>query len=816
MFPLHFERVADVDEAITVARGQDRYFSVLSRSGITVRDAITPDWRIVSSHERDEESIGKHGYNHWMEWMNSQCLVFGTCSGVCFIVQVSEKGEIGTVRFVEVGLILTGTFHCHGAVGICAVDSRLIFIDENGNVTSSHQLEFGGTGMKSSKCYTRAMLSGIVATRPCLIQIPTAAIHKPKKLKPMFFDVEDTGMISFCSQKSILAVAKTDGSVECIRSKPVQVVKRDDGEDVNEVIFMEWICDEEFLCIIKRSGAVYVYDHATRAMSTTKIPELCSAQSLFYDYTTRCLVFTDGKSLNRLEFASVTSDCAFTCSRVFDYATNKCLCLCGNDVFPYQNVLKSDRGWLLQAPDCVVSKCGGNPVIKRIATQHIAFYGDFVFLFVEDDGHSSFLVCDWNLEELARREITHSMHNVTQNRNHLVVSCHTRCTDLSFGNEPTTSHPDELVSQKLYMKSIEFSSGRQIQAAVHLEDVGVVAFGWDSSLIGLENHKLRESDIVRVTWSTRDPEVFVIQKPEQIILLYKQIMIRCPDLVCHVTDGCHSFRLKEEIQFGKIEFEAMCFAPFLILSRKLQDYDELVSFYKDMNINSILATCIRLTSYKDQIENLLTLMEKIFKSRSPEDVAKIIEAMIPDIEECERVVFFGVPFQWSYFFSHLKDETKLYFFLFASPRLFETMRDEEFAKQFFTPTNSLWFVDSSIRNGRIVRAVQLAIEYGIDVTSRIKSKRPEILQSLDKCIQSIEREVNRWNVWDGFAPRSMATFLSSADASIISLATFIILQEQPKVQALLMVDEKLRAYAQEFISTAVLSRHTQFVKACLK
>ena len=816
MFPVCCERVGEVGGAVAVLRGPAAYLCVLTKCGVVVRELFDLSARVVSIFLRDEESVRKYGYNHWMTAVSGRFVAFGTCSGVCFVGRIGEDGKVSVGGVVEVGCAVTGVFRCHGAVGVCTSDSRIVIINERGEIVVEHRLPFDGMGMRVPRMYGQGMLAGVVKNQPCLMRVPAAAVERRKKLKPMFFNTPDAVMVAFCQRKEVLAVATVDGSVVCIQSQPVYVIKRDPKDAVSEVIFMDWIGNDSLLCIVKRNGSVYLHDYSTKTTSATTVAELCGAQSLYFDESIRCLMFTDGSGIWRLEFATMASEFAFTCARVFDYATRSFCCVCDGSMFPYQNVIKSPKGWVLQSRDYVAVRIDDKCVAKKIHTEHVAAVDDFVFLFVNQGGENHFIATDWQLEELGKRQLAHSVHNVTQNRNILVASCHTRLTCIAIGDENTEAHPEELVPGRLYVKLTEIASPHQIRAALCFGDVGPVVFGWDDTVTGLRNGKLSEHAVARVTWSSKQPEVLVLQKAQHIIVIYKQLVYRFPDIVCLFTDGCEAFRLKQEVTFGMLEFDTTSFAPFLILSQNLSNYDELVSLYKDKEIKQILASCIRLTSYKDQMENLMNLMNRIIETYSPPEAAAIIELAIEEIDECERVVFLGVPLPWSYFFGYLKDATKVFFFLFASPRLFDMMREEEFAVQYFASRDILVaFVDACLKTGRIVRAWRLATDSGIDITSQIKRMCGNSLQYLDKCIPLIEKEVNRWNLWDTFAPRSMATFFSNSEVRIISLATFIILQEAPKLEAILMVDEEMKKVAQKFVTTASFSRHRAFVQACM-
>ena len=813
MFPVFSARVGEVGGAVAVLRGPNGHFCVLTKCGVVVRDLFNLSARVVSIFLRDEESIRKYGYNHWMVAVSGRFVAFGTCSGVCFVGSVGEDGKVSVSGVVEVGCAVTGVFRCHGAVGVCTSDSRIVIINEKGEVAVEHRLPFDGMGMRVPRMYGSGMVAGVVKNQPCLMRVPVAAVERQKKLKPMFFNTPDAVMVAFCQRKEVLAVATVDGSVMCIKGQPVYVIKRGAKEAVSEVTFMEWIGNDSLLCIVKRNGRVYLHDYSTKTTSSTSVPELCGAQSLYFDESIRCLMFTDGSGLWRLEFATFANEFAFTCARVFHYATKRFCCVCDGSMFPYQNVIKSQKGWVLQSNDCVAVGCDGKWIVKKIHTEHVAAVDDFVFLFVNQGGENHVIAMDWQFEELGKRQLAHSVHSVTQNGNVVVASCHTRLTCIVVGSDSTELHPEEIVPGKLYVKFIEIASPHQIRTALCFGDIGPVVFGWDDTVTGLRNGKLSEHGVARVTWSSKKPEVLVLQKAQHIIVIYKQLVYRFPDIVCLFTDGCEAFRLKQEVTFGTLEFDATSFAAFLILSQNLGNYDELVALYKDRDIKQILASCIRLTSYKDQIENLMKLVNRIIETYSPQEVAAIIELVIEEIDECERVVFLGVPLLWSYFFGYLKDATKVFFFLFASPRLFDTMREEEFAVQYFASHDILVaFVDACLKIGRIVRAWRLATDYGIDITLPMKRMCGNSLQDLDKCIPLIEKEVNRWNVWDDFAPRSMATFFSNSEVRIISLATFIILQEGPKLEAVLMVDEEMKKVAQKFVTTASFSRHRVFVE----
>ena len=820
MIPLEHSMVCEMEGVIAIARGPLSLFGYLTESAVTVRDAGSLRQRVVAEFARTKESVDELGPNHWIQWVKRGVLVFGTRDGKCFVCVVKGDG-VELKKTVDLQVAITGTFACHGVLGVCASDSQILFVNEDGDVQMSYKFEFGGAGFRHPKFYAPFSLLMIADNKPFSVAIPKAPKRKPNKQKPLtmtFFSIDNPTLLAFNTTNGLLAAAIDNGSVvltrsQCPNSDPALVVgARGDPSMVDDVVFLQWIMNEQFLCVVQRSGQTCLFDLNTRCVYRTAIAQLSKAQHIAFHDETRCLVYTSSEGINRIEFANVHQCCAFTCCSVYDYGKSADIFKIGQreELFPLLDAVLFDNKLFVQSNTCVASVVNGEIVatLKADIKKMIRFR-EYILVCVAQDNEYKVNVCNFALEVLSSIPISHSVRTITTNDNHVVISCYSRYSILTF----YTSAPEKVdyltvIPHRLFVEITVKTPRAQIKNAICSRDHGIILHTWDGAVVEHQFRKFREANVNYVI-CTDEPNMLIMQQDTGFKIICNYLSYTFEKSSCLFATPCAAFALAKEFTFGEIQFESKGIAPYMILSQNIEEWPEIIPFYNQFDIKSIFTQCIDLTTFKEDAAKITALMDYLCTHYAPEFVAGVFEAALENFQQHQRNIFFRCFFDWSFFFNALKDQLKKYVLMYVSPRNFETLVVSIPECPYFQNARHVTgFIQEAIKVHRFIRAFQFAFQTNTDFVAVAKDLHPFNSTNLSDLLSLFDKDSSRWNTDDDhFSFRMMGTTFERAHHPLVALAVFIVIAEIPKVSAILLVNQPLKDAASEFAKSNPNSPH---------
>lgn len=809
IFPLEQAKICEMKDVIAIVRGPSPMYTYLTSYGVAIRDAASISHRLVATFERSRESIEDEGVNSWIQWMKRDTFVFGTCSGKCFLCEFSND-TITLKKVLTFEVTITGTFACHSLMGICTSDSQILFLNDQGDVHVSSKFDLQTPGFRNPRFYPPHTLVTIADNKPFLIAIPKAPKKKPSKkhdLTTSSFSVDNAVLTAFNATTGVMAVAVANGSViltggPCCE-KLTLIPPQTDVSMLDNVVFMQWVVNDQFLCIVQKSGHVFVYDTNTAHGTGTAIASLTRAEHMVFHDDSRSLIYTSQGTINRIEFASILQSCAFTCTGVYDYERCKFVFQigCHQDLFPLVNVVKLNESFYVQSRCCVARIENGERTASITGDiKNIIEFREYLLVSVFESSAYKMKVCNSSLEVLSAIPISHSIHSVTKNDKFVVVSCDSRYSILTFHKScPTGVHILTVIPDNLYVEMVTKTPRAQIKNALYFRDNGVIINTWDRKAVEHQFQKFHENDVSYI-FCVDEPNMLILQKSSGFKIISDGLSYTFDHSVCLFANEYATFSLSSEIPFGEIQFERKLIAPYLIMAHSPEEWPELIPFYDQFDVKTILTHCVDLASYREDPYKLTSIMEYLCTHYKPEIVASIFESALLKFEQHQRNIFFRCMFDWGYFFDPLRDQLKKYVLMYVTPRNFEqlivSVSDHPYLAR---KANITAFIRDAVKLHRYIRAFLLASQTGTDFVAVARDLHPFNSTNLEEIIGLLREDSGRWHTGDDhFSFRMMGTVFEKANLLLVALAVFLVLEETPKVSAILLNNPSLEAAASAY------------------
>jgi hypothetical protein len=204
-------------------------------------------------------------------------------------------------------------------------------------------------------------------------------------------------------------------------------------------------------------------------------------------------------------------------------------------------------------------------------------------------------------------------------------------------------------------------------------------------------------------------------------------------------------------------------------------------------------------------------MNYLCKALPKERLAGIICEAIPFLNSGNRLLFFQQAIKWWVFFDLLPKEFRIEIMLNMPPSRFDRFlveesnsavcRDREFSSE---------FLETALGQNQFIRAFRFCSEFRIEFV-----KQPKVIELANSGdwqttvnVLSADAE-NWWTVDDNANLRFMGTSFSHAKLQTLALAVFVVLEEIPKLQALLLVDQELKNIAVALTKTEPNAKYTE-------
>jgi hypothetical protein len=793
--PFRLEEIATASDILVVAQSPAGFLAHLSSTSLTVRSSGDPSFPVLSTFTRDPDSLEQRGSNHWVQWITRSAIAFGTCAGTIFISAVDDAGVIQPPVTATLAYVITGTFACHGSLGICCANCRIFFFAPSGRPLSSYQLQLGGAGFKGPHFHAPAALATVLDSKPLLVTIPSSAVSKKKKLTSTQFPDENVAMLAFNSPRSFLTAATKTGSVIAVQT---QATLSPPGSDV---IFLQWV-SESILGILRRDGMFTLLDIASGMTTTTHVIELATATSLAFDEFTNSIVFTDGTILRRLELATLCKDFAFTCRLIFHYETGSATAA---PVFPIRRVTKHTDHFVIASPFqlVIVSPSGPSPIVE-IQVRQMAVWLDTVLVFGIDGGNYFLAGFDFTLNELFRVALSHAVHALAQCGEVIVISCHSKYSTVILAASRTDDADREVVPGHLFLCMREFVAREQLKNAFWDPSSGLLFHLWNDRLSGSRFVE----DNIAFAFAVSKPALTIIQRSDGYRVVYRG-MCYAFNGVCLFSDGLTALSPPAEYKFGEIRFEKLSFGHVLVYSHMQGDYDELLKCYPAEILPELLVCSIETVCTKEDSDGLEMLLEWLYEKPYAADV---LEKSIGRLRQRQRNYFLNFGVEWFRVIESVSQQIRRYLFMYMAPGSL----DEVLLEKAECARGEKEFIKEATERGKLIRVCYFCAQLGLDYSDFLRGNEVLAKLQLTEALAQIKLEAKWWKLGDDDASlRCLGTILEKSRLNVLAFSAFLVLGERPKMQALMLVDRELREKVAEFAEAEEAADYADIIREVL-
>ena len=143
MFVVDYQKI-DIqnssDIIIITKNPNEKFLAILTRDSLFIRDFYNSSLILIDSFQRNNKSLLKDGFNHWIQWLNPNSLTIGTQAGLIYFFCLNENGNF--ISKIELEFNETITSHCsaYGALLISTKTNLLGFLSPTGEIKSKLQI----------------------------------------------------------------------------------------------------------------------------------------------------------------------------------------------------------------------------------------------------------------------------------------------------------------------------------------------------------------------------------------------------------------------------------------------------------------------------------------------------------------------------------------------------------------------------------------------------------------------------------------------------------------------------------------------------
>ncbi|EAY05413.1 hypothetical protein TVAG_197140 [Trichomonas vaginalis G3] len=118
-----------------------KFLAVITQTSLCIKDLLTYKFTLISIYTRDGNSMDQNGFNHWIQWINSSCIVVGTQAGHVFIFNLDDSGNIINHSKFYYQSIITAYSSAYNTLIVASSGPKISFISPDGVVRSQVQFE---------------------------------------------------------------------------------------------------------------------------------------------------------------------------------------------------------------------------------------------------------------------------------------------------------------------------------------------------------------------------------------------------------------------------------------------------------------------------------------------------------------------------------------------------------------------------------------------------------------------------------------------------------------------------------------------------
>ncbi|OHS99420.1 hypothetical protein TRFO_34090 [Tritrichomonas foetus] len=327
MIPFNCESCFEAHNVFSISTDPtNKYYSAITSDSILIFDAFDPFYQLLATYKRDEESIQNSGPNHWLIWMDDSTIAFGTCAGTFFCIKFSNNQFSGSIFTTNLGGVVSDVFSYNGVVGICVIGPKIIFVNNNAQITSTVEIP----SMKSPFIKCPSIFSGNNFSFISGGQLIKCEFSKDKVDNlTQINSYKNVGLV--CSYNGQFAFSTFDKNVYIGTTKSITKIFTTEAN----VVYMEFIDDGNSLLVIDQNGVFSLRNFIFNTNYFLTLSDTKTMISSFFDTHTHRFIFLDPSyQIRCINFVNLVSSFAVGSSFVYSLTKQKIFCEIPNMVRP--------------------------------------------------------------------------------------------------------------------------------------------------------------------------------------------------------------------------------------------------------------------------------------------------------------------------------------------------------------------------------------------------------------------------------------------------------------------------------------------------
>ena len=604
------------------------FLCVINDKSIFLRDGSKPNLPVLSFFERTSKCLEAHGSNHWIQWIDSSHISFGTCAGTIFFLKINSKFQLVDKIINNINNIVMSTFSCFHYLGICTTNSTLIFLDTNGKIISKIKMQYGNNTIKQAKFIPPSTLIGLIDGHPVKITLNKDVINLREPISYTFFSFSLVTTLSFSSFNSLFSFSFENGDCFLVsENTPNAAPKYEFKSTINsEIIYNEWIRDRSDLLIIKRNGLSLIYLYNTNSYHELNIPEISNSISIDIDFSNRFLYFLTKDHLYCIDFITINNSFCYTPRKIINLSSNSILHEISDtnlrvELFPIIGYISYGNFQIIWSKSVFVSinPNGNQSRYVKINIHDIVIFKEMIIVFSNSSDTYGYVVAffDFNAKELAWYPISHAPLFVNNSGDRIVFSSNTKFTvikpsDNSFNNSIKTIINDNDIN---YFKFKTYNTSEQIKGITYLSKVKYILYTWDDTLKLYSNERIIEKN-VRKFVNSIDFSFIIMQTNDAYSILTEDRFFKFKGTFIF-NQSANIYFFNNLINFKELKFLQSTFLPYLLLLYIENEeifQQKLLIFSKEENFLWSLTQTLILSINKMNYDLFLNLISKNFSN----------------------------------------------------------------------------------------------------------------------------------------------------------------------------------------------------------
>lgn len=599
------------------------YIALLSQEELIICDSSQYGCKEITRYSRTNELQLKYGPNYWVQWIDKTCIAWGTCSGIVFISNLTENG-LEEPKIYNLDIPITTTFSAYGYLAICQSNSTIQFFDREGKQISELNLEKGVTKFKSPKFTYSRNFSAVLGGSPFVAFLDESAILHKSPFLYRFEDENHATMSSFMPQRNGLAFALDNNSVY------VMILNKLDKSRIKitdprpqKIVKLEWSKNSYNLYIIYADGLFTVFYPDVATTCSVMIPELAGAIDIDIDPFSQQIFYTTFDRTGVIYIAESNRNVFFTPENVYSFITKKYLTNSSNipsELFPIRFATTLDQNTFVAANSggfCLIKSDESISNFVKTTVKNISFIDKYLVVFSErhDDWYTA-SVYNLDLEIVTTFEINHIPLTISVYDNTMIVGCQTHMTKVTITTE---NSPIPLDDKFITLEKTEVA---KTPRNILTFGENIIMHYTDRNCSYLSGLPLAKN--IRYCWTTRDPDVAVLQSTDKVYLLFRGILFNFNGVVLF-NDNARLYYLANTMNFQSVQLIERLYTPYFI-----------VHFYNEPSIYEYFYKLYAGTkTLIDVFSNVLLL--SIVKECHQEVVINCVN-ILPDIELANVII----------------------------------------------------------------------------------------------------------------------------------------------------------------------------------